>query len=96
MSLITINLIIDFFYLSQLVILGDLFHQGEVKKKKSSIFKQENISFCSFEQVVQLTGCAFCGFAPLNGLGVGWGRGENPWGQIFSKKQDRLILLQIF
>ena len=65
---------------------GDLFHQGEVKKKKSSIFKQENIPFCVFGQVVQLPGYAFRGFVPLNGLGVGWGWGGNPWGHFFPKK----------
>ena len=57
-----------------------------MKKKKSSIFKQENIPFCVFGQVVQLPGYAFCGFVPLNGLGVGWGRGGNPWGHFFFQK----------
>ena len=57
---------------------GEFFYQGEVERKKSAIFKMENIPFFLFGQVDQLSGCTFCGSVELNGLGLGWGRGTNP------------------
>ena len=54
--------------------------------KKSSIFKLEKILFFLSGQVVQLSRYTFFGLVDPNGLGVGWGRGENPWGQIFCQK----------
>ena len=58
--------------------IGEFFYQGEVERKKLSIFKMENIQFFLFGQVDQLSGCMFCGSVDLNGLGLGWGRGTNP------------------